>query len=105
MSRLGRGWGGGGRYQALDLVNPLNTHNVCPPHGGGGGATTTGPDATHPPTMFQNLEGGGPAGGRGGAGGGLVPAGGWGGVQPGVRGWGVGVRVKVTELVEPVLVL
>ena len=30
-----------------------------------GGGTTTGPDATHPPTIFQNL-GGGPAGGRGG---------------------------------------
>ena len=61
--------------------------------------------------------GGGPAGGRGGGflpgvGGGVLPgvggaglAGGHGGVQPGVRGVVVRVRVKVTELVEPVLVL
>ena len=86
-----------------------------------GGATTTGPDATHPPTIFQNsgggqwgggvqpgVGGGVPPGGRGGggcscrgSGGGL--AGGHGGVQPGVKGGGV--RVRVTELVEPVLVL
>ena len=39
-----------------------------------GGATTTGPDATHPPTIFQNLGGGG---------------GQLGGVQPGVTGWEV----------------
>ena len=75
------------------------------------GATTTGPDATHPPTTFQNLGGGVPAGGRGGGvfrpgvGGGGGLARGHGGVQPGVRGGGVRVRVKVTQLVEPVLVL
>ena len=38
-----------------------------------GGVTTTGPDATHPPTIFQNSGGGG---------------GGGGGVQPGVGGGG-----------------
>ena len=87
-------------------------HRVCT----GGGATTTGPDATHPPTIFQNLGGGGgqlgggPSGVRGGGvppgGQGGVWPGGYGGVQPGVRGGGgVRVRVRVTELVEPVLVL
>ena len=94
-------------------------------------ATTTGHDATQPPTIFQNLGGGGggegwaigggvqpgvgggvPARGRGGG----VPAGGRGGeVWPGSGGrpakgeGGGGVRVRlkvrVTELVEPVLVL
>ena len=69
---------------------------------GGGGATRTGPDATHPPTIFQNLGGGrvggvqpgigGGGGGcscRGSGGGGL--AGVQGGVQPGVTGGGGGV--------------
>ena len=54
----------------------------------GGGGTTTGPDATHPPTIFQNLGrgswgGGGPAGDPGG-GGMFLP--GIGGVWPGVGG-------------------
>ena len=102
-----------------------------------GGATTTGPDATHPPTIFQNSGGGEVGGGvQPGVGGGVPPgvggvgssrgrggggvflpgvgggglAGGHGGVQPGVKGGGgvrvgVKVRVRVTELVEPVLVL
>ena len=78
-----------------------------------GGVITTGPDATHPPTIFQNSGGGGGGGGGGGQlggvqlgvgrGGGVPPggrggvpaggrggglAGGHGGVQPGVRGGG-----------------
>ena len=53
------------------------------------GGATTGPDATHPPTIFQNLGGGvqlGVGGGvfQPGVGGGL--AGGQGGVQPGLGG-------------------
>ena len=103
--------------------NPIAGNGGCLKHGG---ATTTGPDATHPPTIFQNLGGGGGEGQLGGRG---VPPGGWGGVWPGVRGggvwqgvgggssrgsWGhpargegggVRVRARVTELVEPVLVL
>ena len=82
-----------------------------------GGATTTGPDATHPPTIYQNLGGGqfrgGPARGWGGGcsyrgSGGVFlhgVGGGQGGVQPRARGGGVRVRVKVTELVEPLLVV
>ena len=96
-----------------------------------GGVTTTGPDAAHPPTIFQNLGGGGQLGGgggssrgRGGGGGcscqgsgggcscqgsgGGVPSRGRGGVRGASsqgRGGGVRVRVRVTELVEPVLVL
>ena len=57
------------------------------PHGG---ATTTGPDATHPPTIFQNLRGGGAVGGgsnRGSGGGECLPGVG-GGVWPGVWGGG-----------------
>ena len=59
-----------------------------------GGATTTGPDATYPQRLKTRGGGvrpgvGGQAGGRGGVG--------W--------GEGGGVRVRVTELVEPVLVL
>ena len=96
----------------------VQSHNLSP-----GGATTNGPDATTPPAIRQN-SGGGPAGGPGGGGGGVpaggrggggglfLPrvggglAGGQGGVQPGVGGGGVvRVRVKVTEPVEPVLVL
>ena len=90
-----------------------------------GGATTTGPDATHPPTIFQNLGGGGAVGGEGGSsggvGGGLAGGPGGGGVLQWVGGgggssrgsWGhpargegggVRVRARVTELVEPVLV-
>ena len=73
-----------------------------------GGATTIGPDATHPPTIFQNSGGGGGGGSWGGVqpgvGGGVLPGVG-GGVRAGGRGGGVRVRVKVTELVEPVLVL
>ena len=102
---------------------------------GPGGATTTGPDATPPPPQLSvktwrggavwggvqpGVGGGGQAGGPGGGGGssrgsggggsnrgsGGGLAGGQGGVQPGVRGGGgVWVMVKVTELVEPVLVL
>ena len=84
--------------------------------------TTSGPAATHPPTIFENsggegswgggvqpgIGGGGvhPGGQRGvflpGRGGGVL-AGGHGGVQPGVTGGGV--RVRVTELVEPALVI
>ena len=55
-----------------------------------GGATTNGPDATHPPNIFQNSGrggGGGGGGGQLGVGGGGWP-GGQGGVQPGVRGGG-----------------
>ena len=92
-----------------------------------GGATTTGPDATYPPGICQNSGGGGgggggrvgggPAGGRGQAGGrrggqagGQAGGLGGGGGQAGVKGasdgvGGGGVRVRVTELVEPVLVL
>ena len=50
-----------------------------------GGATTTVPDATHPPTIFQNFGGGAVGGGVQlgvGAGGGVVPAGGQGGGVP-----------------------
>ena len=100
--------------------NPIARNGGCLKHGG---ATTTGPDATHPPTIFQNLGGGrgswggggflpgvGGGSGRGsggggsgkGSGGGL--AGGHGGIQPGGEGGGVRVRARVTELVEPVLV-
>ena len=103
--------------------NPIARNGGCLKHGG---ATTTGPDATHPPTIFQNL-----GGGRGSwGGGGFLP--GVGGVWPGVRGgggggglaggrgggssrgsWGhpargegggVRGRARVTELVELVLV-
>ena len=42
-------------------VGPGRVQSHCYPPGG---ATTTGPDATHPPTIFQNL-----GGGRGGGGG------------------------------------
>ena len=70
----------------------------CPTHGG---ATTTGPDATYPPAICQNSGGGAELGGGGPAGGGGL-AGGQGGVR---WGEGRGVRVRVTELVEPVLVL
>ena len=63
----------------------------------------------HPPS-YQSKLGGGVQPGVGGGGGcscrgsgGL--AGGEGSVQPGVKGGGIRVRVKVTELVEPVLVL
>ena len=46
-----------------------------------GGVTTTGPDATHPPTIFQNSGGGELGGGSSrGSGGGGVPPGGRGGV-------------------------
>ena len=90
-----------------------------------GGATKTGPDATYPPAICQNSGGGaelggvwpGVGGGSGrGLGGGGKPGvgggacrgsgGGLAGAQGGV-GWGEGggVRVRVTELVEPVLVL
>ena len=77
-----------------------------------GGATTTGPDATYPPAICQNSGGGGGGGGGvwPGVGGGVKPGVGGGGL-PGVRGasdgvrGGGGVRVRVTELVEPVLVL
>ena len=94
---------------------------------GHGGATTTGPDATYPPAICQNSRGGGGQswGGSGRGSGGGVPAGGRGGVKPGSGGglpgvgggglagaqggvgWGEGggFRVRVTELVEPVLVL
>ena len=48
-----------------------------------GGATTTGPDATPPPSYLSKLGGGGPAGGRGG-----VKPGVGGGGEPGVRGGG-----------------
>ena len=51
-----------------------------------GGANTTGPDATHPPTIFQNLGGGVQPGVGGGSGRG---SGGGGGVQPRVKGGGV----------------
>ena len=77
-----------------------------------GGATTNGPDATTIPQLSVKTRGGG-GGSRGsggrwgvflpGVGGGGVWRGGQGGVQPGLRGGGV--RVRVTELVEPVLVL
>ena len=63
-----------------------STHSTQP-----GGATTTGPDATPPPTICQNLGGGGAVGGRGSS---------W-----GSGGIWVMVKVWVTELVEPVLVL
>ena len=108
-------------------------HSPCKPFSGGGrwsifhewGWEARGGDHQRsrrdppPPAICQNLGGGVgwgvlpgvggggvPAKGRGGVllpgvGGGL--AGGQGGVQPGVRGGGV--RVRVTELVEPVLVL
>ena len=46
-----------------------------------GGVTTTGPDATHPPTIFQNSGGGGELGG-------VQPGVGGGGVPPGGRGGG-----------------
>ena len=73
------------------------------------GATTSGPDATHPPTIFQNPGGGGGQLGGGssrGLGGGSCRGSGVGGVVPARdRGGGGGVRVWVTELVEPVLVL
>ena len=47
----------------------------------GGGATTTGPDATHPPTIFQNLGGGVVVGGvQQGVGGGVFLPGVGGGV-------------------------
>ena len=74
----------------------------------------------HPPqAICQNLGGGGPAGGQGGGGGGpargqggggscRVSGGGGSGRGSGgrpARGGGGGVRVRVTELVEPVLVL
>ena len=89
--------------------------------------TTTGPDATHPQLSFKTRGGGGGGGGGGGSWGGggvqrgggvflsgvgggvFLPGvgggsgGGHGGVQPRLRGGGV--RVRVTELVEPVLVL
>ena len=42
-----------------------------PSHPTHGGVTTTGPDATHPPTIFQNWGGGGGGGGGGGAVGGV----------------------------------
>ena len=53
--------------------------------------TTTGPDATHPPTIFQNSGGGVQLGVGGGVflpgvGGGGFPAGGQGGGWPGVMG-------------------
>ena len=64
-----------------------------------GGATTSGPDATHPPTIFQNLGGGAVGGGgsswgsgggagscRGRGGGVFLPGVGGGGSGPGVRG-------------------
>ena len=64
-----------------------------------GGTTTTGPDATHLPTIFQNLGGGGSWGGglagdpgeggavpAGGRGGGVFLPGVGGGVWPGVMG-------------------
>ena len=88
-----------------------------------GGATTNGPDATTPPAICQNSGGvggaigGGPARGLGGGflpgvGGGCSCRGSGGGSGRGsggrparVEGGGVRVRVKVTELVEPVLVL
>ena len=66
------------RWQSMALARvPLVSH---------GGVTTTGPDATHPPTIFQNSGGGGelgggPAGGRGG-----------GGAPPGGRGGGCSCR-------------
>ena len=102
---------------SASTLSPLHTSIWCTPptkksmHSRG--VTTTGPDATHPPTICQNW-GGGPARGRGGGGcssrgsGGGVPAGGGGGSGRGSlgcapRGEGGGVvRVKVTELVEPV---
>ena len=59
----------------------LNIVEGCQGHGG---ATTTGPDATHPPTIFENLGGGG--GSQPGVGGGGVPPGGRGGVWQGVGG-------------------
>ena len=73
----------------------------------------------HPPQLSVKTWGGGSWGGvqlgvggvLPGVGGGGVPAGGRGGVWPGVRGGvqpglgGGGIRVRVTELVEPVLVL
>ena len=71
----------------------LDQYHCTMHNNSGGGATTTGPDATHPPTIFQNLGGGGCS----------CRGSGGGGVWPGVRGGGV--RVRVTELVEPVLVL
>ena len=88
--------------------NPIAGNGGCLKHGG---ATTTGPDATHPPTIFQNLgggegqlggrgvpPGGGEGSGRGSGGGGVWQgvgggglAGGHGGIQPGVRGEGLGL--------------
>ena len=48
----------------------------------GGGATTTGPDATPPPAICQNLQGGGGVSGRVGGGGGIGSlAGGGGGLR------------------------
>ena len=85
-----------------------------------GGATTTGRDATYPPAICQNSGGGGSwrggvqpgVGGWSsqGSGGGVFLTGVGGGSDRGsgrrpARGEGGGVRVRVTELVEPVLVL
>ena len=78
----------GGRLQpVLMRPTPQLSFKTC---GGGGGGSSRG-------------SGGGGAVPAGGRGGGL--AGGQGGVQPRVKGGGVRVRVKVTEQVEPVLVL
>ena len=99
-----------------ELLNRFISGQPTHPAGQGhGGVTTNGPDATHPPTIFQNSGGGGavgvggPAGGRGGvppggqggssrrgSGGGL--AGRHGGVQPGVRAR-VRVRARVVVAV------
>ena len=62
-----------------------------------GGVTTTGPDATHPPTIFQNSGGGG-GGVQPGVGGGVQPGVGGGVFLPGVEGgsgrgsWGCPAR-------------
>ena len=109
-----RGWG----RDNVTLVGPMVCTGPCVAAPGG----LLQPVLMRPtPQLSFKTWGGGQLGGgggggssRGSGGGGCLPgvrgggglAGGQGGVQPGVRGGGgFRVRVKVTELVEPVLVL